>query len=1098
MQRHEHASRPTATGRGLLPLLALLALARATGALAAPPPAGELLLVNEGNRMRRIDVDSIGAPQLLSDVLVERASASEQGGGVFPKGKFRDVNGMICPFPDGSGRFVAGEDTRQPSPPPGWGVFSATGKQIGKLVATYFEAQAEPHGCAFAPDGSLFTTEVGFQNFGTANGQLIQWFPPFDAFPGAPGAYPATNAPSTSFCKIASDISTAGGVAVDAQGRVYVASSSGLAVLRFSPPFPTGSDAAHGCGGVDALGSPVATAVQREVLLSGPGLSTFSGLAFAPNGNLYAAHVLTGFIGEYATDGALVRAIVAPPESLPPISTGNPQSLAVGRDGTLYYADLDLVGTLPNVGPGPNGKVRRVRFDANGDPLPPEIVVADLDFPDGVAVIPGDLEPGGDWPTYGGGAARQFFAARETQIDADNVRELAVKWTLPTGAIITGSPSVATVDLPGECCVRVAFFQSWDGFVYAVRVRDGGELWRFATAQRAGVSFPSTASVHVETVDGAPRVLVGSGQTFYALDAVTGTELWRFDAGTGCVVPGACSFTGERNQIESSAVVAEGLVFFGMDVDDREGGKGGFYALDVRDGRLRWFFDLESGATCRPDATDDVRRYDGYHSESELGLPAGFLATRPGCDHPRSPNGCGNVWSSPAYDAKRGYLYFASSNCDTDGNPATLRPAPPMPPYDEAIVALDVDGNPVWRWRPREVDNADLAFGAPPNLFTAVIGGVEREVVGVGNKDGTYYVLDRDGRNELTGLRWNAANPANLPYWRTNVVPGGTAGGILAAAAVDDAGDRIYFGTAPGSFANVLNPQRPTVHALDAGSGAVLWQNVLEPDADATFAPTTALPSVVFTGSVVGGLLRSYDAQTGAKLGAVPVGVALAAAPAVSDGTLLVGGGIGQRTGNPTGSSDQSASIPHDLTALCVPGTPACATDVPIAGQRLYLADSGTVRRLELRAQGDTIAAPASDGPGDPTVAGAALVVRNPASGEEVRLPLPAAGWQSVERAGEPRAARGFRYRDRTRASGPCFDVQVANGRLVAKCGGASGFTLDEPGQGALAVALELGHDRVLCARFGGRIDVDLGRASGRRGRFRAAGAAAPGWCSLR
>jgi hypothetical protein len=64
---------------------------------------------------------------------------------------------------------------------------------------------------------------------------------------------------------------------------------------------------------------------------------------------------------------------------------------------------------------------------------------------------------------------------------------------------------------------------------------------------------------------------------------------------------------------------------------------------------------------------------------------------------------------------------------------------------------------------------------------------------------------------------------------------------------------------------------------------------------------------------------------------AVPVGVALAAAPAVSDGTLLVGGGIGQRTGNPAGSSDQSASIPHDLTALCVPGTPDCATDVPIA-----------------------------------------------------------------------------------------------------------------------------------------------------------------------
>ena len=40
-----------------------------------------------------------------------------------------------------------------------------------------------------------------------------------------------------------------------------------------------------------------------------------------------------------------------------------------------------------------------------------------------------------------------------------------------------------------------------------------------------------------------------------------------------------------------------------------------------------------------------------------------------------------------------------------------------MPAYDEAIVALDFNGNPAWRWRPREVDNADLAFGAVPNLF---------------------------------------------------------------------------------------------------------------------------------------------------------------------------------------------------------------------------------------------------------------------------------------------------------------------------------------------------------------------------------------------
>ena len=703
-----------------------------------------------------------------------------------------------------------------------------------------------------------------------------------------------------------------------------------------------------------------------------------------------------------------------------------------------------------------------------------------------------------DWPTYAGGPERQFFDRTETQIDAGNAGTLGVKWTFPTGGIVTGSPAIVAIDLPGERAVRIAFFQSWDGNVYAVRVRDGRELWRFATTQHAGVTFPSTASVHVESVGVAPRVLVGSGQTFHALDAVTGAELWHFDAGTGCNAPGGCGFAGERNEIESSAVVADGLVLFGMDVNDQEGGKGGFYALDLLDGRMRWFFDLESGMTCTPDAGDDVRRYDGYHSEAELGLPAGFLATRAGCDHPRSRNGCGNVWSSPAYDAARGLVFFASSNCDTDTNPATLRPAPPMPPYDEALVALDLDGHPVWRWRAREVDNDDLAYGAAPNLFSAVIGGVERDLVGIGNKDGTYTVLDRDGVNEITGVAWNGASAIDLPYWRTAVVAGGEAGGVLATAAVDDDADRIFFGTAPGSYADVLSPQRPTVHALDAGTGAIVWENTTEPNADATFAPTSALPGVVFAGSIVGGSLRSYDAATGVKLGAVGVGVALASAPAASDGTLLVGGGIGARSPNPADSSDQSSRIPHPLTALCVPGTPACAADRPISGRRLALTDTGALRRLDLRSADAAIAPPSAGGFGDPTVHGAALVVRNPASGDEARIALPATGWRTVQRAGEPPAARGYRYRDPSHAHGPCSAGDVAVGRLAAKCSGADGFALDAATQGSLVVALEIGTEQVSCMRFGGGVAEDRGRASGRRGRFRAASAPAPGWCSLR
>jgi len=531
-----------------------------------------------------------------------------------------------------------------------------------------------------------------------------------------------------------------------------------------------------------------------------------------------------------------------------------------------------------------------------------------------------------EWPTFAGGPRRLFFNPNESQITPANAASLRVKWKFATGAVITASPSVALVDLPDEGPTQVVFVPSWDHTLYAMRWRDGKEVWRFPVPDYPGGSYPEASSVDVSVVGGIPRVYFASEQYLYSIDARTGAELWRFAAGTGCLdPPGLCGFHGERNEIESSPIVAGGRVFFGMDVNDTVGGKGGVYAVDAVDGRLAWFLDLESGMTCRPAAGDDIRRYDGYHSEAELGLPPGFLATRAGCDHPRVGTGCGLVWSSPAYDAARGRIFIASGNCDTDLDPTTLKPPPPMPPFDEAIFALDLDGTPVWRWRPREVDNSDFDFGATPNLFTIDVGGTARDVVGIGGKDGTYYVIDRDGVNTSSGVRWDDADPSGLPYWRTQVVPGGPAGGIIGTAAVDEQNGRIYFSTAPGR--SPFSPQRPTVHAVDMRTGAILWENTAETDADASFASTSAIPGVVFVGGAATGNLRLYAAAGGTKLGSIPVSFVLTSPPAVVDGLVLVGGGVGEQSDDHTDSADIVSRIPQSVTALCVHGSLACDQD---------------------------------------------------------------------------------------------------------------------------------------------------------------------------
>ena len=215
------------------------------------------------------------------------------------------------------------------------------------------------------------------------------------------------------------------------------------------------------------------------------------------------------------------------------------------------------------------------------------------------------------------------------------------------------------------------------------------------------------------------------------------------------------------------------------------------------------------------------------------------------------------MWSSPALDVAKGHLFLASSNCDTPIDPGTGLPEP-MPPFDEAIFSLTTDGDVRWVWRPRESDVEDLAFGAAPQLFsiTADVGGTptEVEVVGVGGKDGTYYVLDRAGVNQATGVAWNddpaSHLPAGLPYWATQVVPGGAIGGIIATAAADPDARRIAFTTAPGTDEDNSPPgapQLPTTHALDMDTGAVLWQTDLLP-AVGSFSATCSIPGVVLAG----------------------------------------------------------------------------------------------------------------------------------------------------------------------------------------------------------------------------------------------------------
>ena len=817
--------------------------------------AGEVLVSLQGNQLDEYALDT-GAK--TTTVPAQHAT----------------VNGQACLLPDGSGRFVVGEDTGQPEVRPGWGIFSPDGTFLQKLPLPLRDNETrvgDPIGCAIDAQGRLFGTAIGGQ--GMPDGQLVVFFPP----------------DYTQSCILDQTLRTPGTLAVDDAGNVYAPQAGPPgSVERFAPPFPTSPAE---CGSVVPSRNPFIAYTDNVASL---------GIARAPNGHWFVSQVVglgqPAGIREHDADGTFIR------EILPAADWGNPAGLAFDAAGSLYYADLGLSDQFETV-PG-GATVRQVTFALDGTPAEPELIAHGLDFADSVSVFPSRAD---EWLTLGGSVRRTYFNPRERIINPDTIRRLQLKWRYPTSGMISAQPVVTWIDLPEEGRTQIVIVSSWDRSVYALRAENGSQVWSYQRKEQRGTFYPFAGTPTVAWIDGQQRVFVPGGETMYCLDATTGEEIWQFDAGTGCTT---CTPRQERNQIETTPAVVNGLVIAGMDVNDSTPGKGGLFALRADDGRLAWWFDLVTTETCRPSSEDDIRRFDGYHSEAELGLPEGFLATRPGCGFDRTSTGCGNVWSSPAVDLRRGLFYIGSSNCDTDNDPSTPPPPPPMPPYDEAIFAVTLDGEPAWVWRPREVDNDDLAFGAVPNLFEARIGDEIRELVGIGGKDGTYYTLDRDGTNELTGRI--------EPYWQTNVVPGGPAGGMIGGASVGE--NVIVVATAPGF--DPFQPQRPIVHAFDIETGAVLWQYS---NVDACFGPTMGVPGLAFTGSTPRPNINILGRDSGElirPLIATNVISGIASGPTIVGGMMFVGGGTGAFNEGSQAAAQAVRDTP--LSAFCVAGTPGC------------------------------------------------------------------------------------------------------------------------------------------------------------------------------
>ena len=389
------ASRRRAVVVGVIALAALLAACGSDSSSPSGSGAGAPIVFSpEGNNLWAYQT----TPPFVSQK-VNAANHTFDGSPGNPTGW--DINGQICTFRRGRTRYlISGEDTHQPDPPAGWGIFELSGDAVGelaltrrvaRLVPTYQDTPDAPdnYGCGVLSDGRIVTTDIGNEAGGPANGQLIIWFPPFTG-------------EQVSYCKLDLHLATGQGIYVDQHDNLYLNSprtaaesnATAAGIFKYSPPYPTAADARGGCGRIDNLGSPLADAIHKERVMAAPdhGIATPSGIAGAKNGHFFVAGVLSGVINEYDGAWQFVRTVLHPPAGdrltmTETYSTGTPLGIGVDDDGALYYADVGIV--IRRTGPGPGdhtGSLRRITFGADGTPNPPETIADNLQFPDGLGI----------------------------------------------------------------------------------------------------------------------------------------------------------------------------------------------------------------------------------------------------------------------------------------------------------------------------------------------------------------------------------------------------------------------------------------------------------------------------------------------------------------------------------------------------------------------------------------------------------------------------------------------------------------------------------------------------------------------------------------
>ena len=302
-----------------------------------------------------------------------------------------------------------------------------------------------------------------------------------------------------------------------------------------------------------------------------------------------------------------------------------------------------------------------------------------------------------------------------------------------------------------------------------------------------------------DSVTSTPVVLNGNvyfadwGGNVYSASVSTGHVNWEVNLGN---VP-----------ITSTLLLANGMVYVG-DGAGPPGGLADLFALSQTDGHTIWSTTLDTSvyAAYASPIIFNGMVYIGVAtngSETDTSLVGKIFAVNATTGHVAwsfttsiGNTGGAGVWGSVAIDPSLDSIYFGTSNAYGPGTNSL---------YSYSILSLNAKtGTLNWYYQAYNSlgSGGDLDFGSTPNLFSVVINGVTHAAVGLGAKDGKYYVLDRvtgsllekfqigTGNGEggiigLAGFIYLSQNNPELFIPSYNTVVGGDYGVVKAVTPLD-------------------------------------------------------------------------------------------------------------------------------------------------------------------------------------------------------------------------------------------------------------------------------------------------------------------------